>query len=318
MLLKGVAKDATEKQINIAYKKLALKYHPDRNVDDDYAAAKYRAVNDAYQVLIDPNRRRQYDQRDEKPVLAASPPDGTEGPSLSNIGRVFGAVISRLGIPLTAHDASDILHTAQNICKQGGIEGGGPPLDPRVSDLPWGWAAEAKADRQTGAFFRLTVDPQHADAGFLIHCRSVSKGRFRVLLFDRDGALLLQEESVRDREGLHTHATVFCTSFDTYRLGESTISAQDKERGVPPVFHRLEHLSPSKRRVTPGQYLLCVQGDNFIGKTSFSIIAVPAKIDSPEVQGLEDADEVLVETKSSIDSLREEYLQVCPPANPTL
>lgn len=224
---------------------------------------------------------------------------------MSGIGRVFGAVISRFTIPLQA--APDIVNTAQSICRNGGIEGGGPPLDPRVSDLPWGWAAEAKADRQVGAYYRVTVDPQHAETGFIIHCRSISKGKFKMILFDRDGAVLHQEESSKEKELPYTHGTFFFTTFDTYRLGEPTFS----DKTLPSVFHKLETFTHTKKKIIPGQYLLCVYGDNFLGKTSFSIIAVPAKNDSPEVQGLEDADECLVETKSALDTLKNEYISVC-------
>jgi len=58
----GVAKDADENTIKRAYRKLAMKYHPDRNPDDTTAAENFREVTEAYEVLTDPNKRTRYDQ----------------------------------------------------------------------------------------------------------------------------------------------------------------------------------------------------------------------------------------------------------------
>ena len=58
----GVAKDADENTIKRAYRKLAMKYHPDRNPDDDAAAEKFREVTEAYEVLTDSAKRARYDQ----------------------------------------------------------------------------------------------------------------------------------------------------------------------------------------------------------------------------------------------------------------
>jgi len=58
----GVAKDADENTIKRAYRKLAMKYHPDRNPDDTAAAENFREVTEAYEVLTDENKRSRYDQ----------------------------------------------------------------------------------------------------------------------------------------------------------------------------------------------------------------------------------------------------------------
>ncbi len=58
----GVAKDADENTIKRAYRKLAMKYHPDRNPDDEVAAEKFREVTEAYEVLTDAEKRSRYDQ----------------------------------------------------------------------------------------------------------------------------------------------------------------------------------------------------------------------------------------------------------------
>ena len=58
----GVAKTATEKEIKQAYRKLARKFHPDVNPGDKTAESRFKAINEAYEVLGDAGKRRKYDE----------------------------------------------------------------------------------------------------------------------------------------------------------------------------------------------------------------------------------------------------------------
>ncbi|MGY2765870.1 DnaJ C-terminal domain-containing protein [Thermostichus sp. MS-CIW-26] len=58
----GVSKTATADEVKQAYRRLARKYHPDVNPNDKTAEEKFKDINEAYEVLSDPSKRRQYDQ----------------------------------------------------------------------------------------------------------------------------------------------------------------------------------------------------------------------------------------------------------------
>lgn len=58
----GISKSATDKDIKKAYRKLARKYHPDLNKDNEEAKKKFQQINEANEVLSDPENRKKYDQ----------------------------------------------------------------------------------------------------------------------------------------------------------------------------------------------------------------------------------------------------------------
>ena len=58
----GVAKTATDQEIKSAYRKLALKYHPDRNPGDKAAEEQFKEAAEAYSVLADTDKRHMYDR----------------------------------------------------------------------------------------------------------------------------------------------------------------------------------------------------------------------------------------------------------------
>ncbi len=58
----GVPRNASQEEIKKAYRRLALKYHPDRNRGNKEAEEKFKEINEAYAVLSDPEKRKQYDR----------------------------------------------------------------------------------------------------------------------------------------------------------------------------------------------------------------------------------------------------------------
>ena len=72
----GVARDASTEEIKKAYRKLALKYHPDRNDGSKDAEAKFKEVTEAYEVLRDSEKRSVYDRYGEQGVRGPGPRGG--------------------------------------------------------------------------------------------------------------------------------------------------------------------------------------------------------------------------------------------------
>src|SRR5947207_4549479 len=75
----GVDKKATPEEIKKAYRKLARKYHPDRNPDDKQAESRFKEISQAYDVLGDPEKRKQYDSGTGPFATGAGPGGGFGG-----------------------------------------------------------------------------------------------------------------------------------------------------------------------------------------------------------------------------------------------
>ncbi|MGA1301352.1 MAG: DnaJ domain-containing protein, partial [Burkholderiaceae bacterium] len=58
----GVAKNASDEEIKKAYRKLAMKHHPDRNPGDKTAEEKFKEAKEAYEMISDPEKRAAYDR----------------------------------------------------------------------------------------------------------------------------------------------------------------------------------------------------------------------------------------------------------------
>ena len=112
----GIQKGADEAAIKNAYRKLAKKYHPDVNPGDKTAEEKFKEVNEAYQVLSNPQKRAQYDQF------------GHDGPQAGFGGGGYGDFSGFGGGGFGGFD--DIF----NIFTGGGFGGGGRPNGPMRGD----------------------------------------------------------------------------------------------------------------------------------------------------------------------------------------
>jgi molecular chaperone DnaJ len=92
----GVSKNASPEEIKAAYRKLALKYHPDRNPDNKDAEEKFKEAASAYEVLSDEAKRKRYDQFGHAGVegqgMGAGPHDMNMDDIFEHFGDIFGDI----------------------------------------------------------------------------------------------------------------------------------------------------------------------------------------------------------------------------------
>lgn len=92
----GVSKSASDDEIKKAYRKLAIKYHPDKNPDDKAAEEKFKEAAEAYEILSNPEKRQRYNQFGHAGVGGASGGNGGYGGGMnmddifSQFGDIFG------------------------------------------------------------------------------------------------------------------------------------------------------------------------------------------------------------------------------------
>ena len=92
----GVDKGADSSAIKKAYRKLALKYHPDKNPDDKAAEEKFKEAAEAYEVLSDDDKRARYDRFGHAGVSQGGGGFRGEGMTMEDIFSQFGDIIRRI------------------------------------------------------------------------------------------------------------------------------------------------------------------------------------------------------------------------------
>lgn len=90
----GVSREASSDELRKAYRREALQHHPDRNAGSSSAEAKFKEVNEAYQVLSDDNKRRIYDQFGHAGLDGSMGVDGGVGDVFSHMQDLFAEMFS--------------------------------------------------------------------------------------------------------------------------------------------------------------------------------------------------------------------------------
>lgn len=88
----GVEKNVTDEELKKAYRRLAMKYHPDRNANDKSAEEKFKEAKEAYEVLSDPQKRAAYDQYGHAGVEGQAGFGGAGGAGGFDFGDIFNDI----------------------------------------------------------------------------------------------------------------------------------------------------------------------------------------------------------------------------------
>src|SRR5688572_28736859 len=90
----GVSRKASDEEIKRAYRKLARQYHPDRNPGNEEAEERFKEIQQAYDTLSDPEKRKAYDAGGMFTGLGGGSPFGAGG-FASDLGDIFSSFFSR-------------------------------------------------------------------------------------------------------------------------------------------------------------------------------------------------------------------------------
>jgi molecular chaperone DnaJ len=91
----GVARNASDDELKQAYRRCAMKYHPDRNPGDATAEAAFKECKEAYEVLSDGGKRRMYDQHGHS-AFEHGMGGGNAGPGFHDVGDIFGDIFGNI------------------------------------------------------------------------------------------------------------------------------------------------------------------------------------------------------------------------------
>ncbi|KAK9707328.1 hypothetical protein RND81_07G189400 [Saponaria officinalis] len=295
----GVFRNSTDQEIKSAYRKLALKYHPDKNGNDPEAAEMFKEATFSYNILSDPEKRRQYDSAGFEAVESESQELELDLSSLGTVNTVFAALFSKLGVPIKTTVSATVLEEALN----GRVT---------VSPLPLGHPLLRKVDKQCAHFYSVTITEEDARGGFVCRVQS-DKSKFKLLYFEPEDngglSLALQEDSTKT--GKVMSAGMYFLGFPVYRLDRSVSSSTAAKDPDAAFFKRLDGLQQCEvSELKSGTHVFAVYGDNFFKSVSYTIEALCVAPYLKEKESLRDVEARLLTKRAELSKFESEYREV--------